>query len=230
MLSQYSFGEGGVLMHAPTLPHYYIKGEPACDAKGKPLSATEAAEQRMMESIWVLPKALQQDICYLHHYSRGAAHPQWYDLVTQINEAGYTWRGMKTSCSQMCSRCRVCYRATRTKTYNAGLFTSHRFRRPFEAVSWDFPELGHGLRAGQMWATYPAVHTGFCELYMLRTLVMLRQSSWQTAYSTVESALGHPRDCLGRSGYSDERRSREAGVRPLGHSLHELHGVQQERH
>jgi hypothetical protein len=89
MLSQYSFGEGGVLMHAPTLPHYYIKGEP-CDSKGKPLSSTEAAEQRM-ESMWVLPKSLQQDICYLHHYaySRGAAHPQWYDLVTQINEAGY---------------------------------------------------------------------------------------------------------------------------------------------
>ena len=85
MLSQYSFGEGGVLMHAPTLPHYYIKGEP-CDSKGKPLSSTEAAEQRM-ESMWVLPKSLQQDICYLHHYSRGAAHPQWYDLVTQINGA-----------------------------------------------------------------------------------------------------------------------------------------------
>ena len=140
-------------MHAPTLPHYYVKGEP-CDSKGKPLSATEAAEQRM-ESMWVLPKALQQDICYLHHYSKGAAHPQWYDLVTQINEAGYTWRGMKTSCSQMCSRCKVCYRATRTKTYNAGLFTSRRFRRPFEAVSWDFQNLGTASEQGK--CAHPAV-------------------------------------------------------------------------
>jgi hypothetical protein len=72
VLSQYSFGEGGVLMHAPALPHYYIKGGP-CDSKGKPLSATEAVEQRM-ESVWVLPKALQQDICYLPHYSTGVLH------------------------------------------------------------------------------------------------------------------------------------------------------------
>jgi hypothetical protein len=68
-LSQYSFDEmTGVLMHAPTLPHYYVKGVP-CDDRGKPLSATETREQRM-ESMVVLPKALQQDVCYLHRYSR----------------------------------------------------------------------------------------------------------------------------------------------------------------
>ena len=78
----------------------------------------------------------------------------------------YTWRGMKTSCSQMCSRCRVCYRATRTKTYNAGLFTSRRFRRPFEAVSWDFQNLGTASEQGKYGLlTLQCEHTGFCELY-----------------------------------------------------------------
>ena len=164
-LSQYSFDEmTDVLMHAPTLPHYYVKGVP-CDDRGKPLSATETREQRM-ESMIVLPKVLQQDVCYLHHYSRGCAHPQWYDLVKQINEAGYTWRGMKTTCMQLCGRCRVCYRATRTKTYNSGLFTARRFRRPFEAVSWDFQNLGTSSDSGKCGLlTLLCEHTGFCELY-----------------------------------------------------------------
>jgi hypothetical protein len=99
-LSQYHFDErAGVLMHAPTLPHYYVKGVP-CDDRGKPLPATETREQRM-ESVVVLPKALQQDVCYLHHHSSGCAHPQWCGLVEQINEAGYTWRGTKTTRMQL---------------------------------------------------------------------------------------------------------------------------------
>jgi hypothetical protein len=65
-LSQYSFDKMTcVLMHAPTLPHYYVKGVP-CDDRGKPLSAAETREQRM-ESMVVLPKVLQQDVCYLYH-------------------------------------------------------------------------------------------------------------------------------------------------------------------
>jgi hypothetical protein len=61
-LSQYSFDKmTGVLMHAPTLPHYCVKGVP-CDDRGKPLSITETREQRT-ESMVVLPKVLQQDVC-----------------------------------------------------------------------------------------------------------------------------------------------------------------------
>jgi hypothetical protein len=61
-LSQYSFDEmTGVLMHALTLPHYYVKGVP-CDDRGKPLSATETREQRM-ESVVVYCQKCYNKMC-----------------------------------------------------------------------------------------------------------------------------------------------------------------------
>jgi hypothetical protein len=164
-LYQYSINEEGVLLHAPTRPHYYNKDGLSCDEEYNVLPATVVREQQVDDMV-VVPKVLQQTICYLHHYSAHAAHPQWHDMVSRVQEAGYTWRGIKTTCMQMCRRCKICFRASRDRSRQAGLFTSRRFRRPFEAVSWDFQELGTGSVNGKKsLLTLLCEHTGFCELY-----------------------------------------------------------------
>ena len=167
MLAQYSFDQDGLLLHAPTKPHYYNGDGRPCDGEGKELPPTEATAQQVDDMV-VVPKVLQQNVCYLHHYNRLSAHPQWYDMVSRIEEAGYTWRGIKTSCSQMCKRCKICFRASRDRSKNAGLFTSRRYRRPFESISWDFQELGTGSVNGKKsLLTILCEHSGFCELYAM---------------------------------------------------------------
>ena len=140
-LSQYCLDENAVLLHSPTMAHYYdAEGEP-CDENYVKLSPTSVREDRMAAMV-VVPKELQHDICYLNHYSKHAGHPQWGDMVARIRAAGYTWSGIKASCKRMCDQCKVCFQATRARSHQRGLFTSRRYRRPFEAISWDFQVLG----------------------------------------------------------------------------------------
>jgi len=164
-LSQYCLDESAVLLHSPTMAHYYdAEGEP-CDENYAKLSPTSVQEDRLAAMV-VVPKELQHDICYLNHYSKHAGHPQWGDMVARIRAAGYTWSGIKASCKRMCDQCKVCFQATRARSHQRGLFTSRRYRRPFEAISWDFQVLGVASENNQQGLlTIMCEHTGFCELY-----------------------------------------------------------------
>ena len=71
------------VLHAPTRPHYYNKDGLPCDEEYNALPATVARAQQVDDMV-VVPKVLHQTICYLHHYSAHAAHPQWHDIETVI--------------------------------------------------------------------------------------------------------------------------------------------------
>jgi hypothetical protein len=141
---------------------------------------------------------------------------------------------MKTTCMQLCGRCRVCYRATRTKTYNSGLFTARKFRRPFEAVSWDFQNLGTSSDSGKCGLlTLLCEHTGFCELYatdagdataefVADCLVQwsLRWGFPETAWGGQDVQMSGEVTCIAHS----------ASLCAAGYQMYELYRLQQECH
>ena len=168
-LSQYTLDENQVLRYSPALAHYYNSEGLPCDADGALIAPTTVTEDRERAMI-VVPKVLQHAVMYLHHYPRLAAHPGWADMLKRIQHAGYTWNGLQTSCKQMCRQCRVCFNATRTQQHKQGLYTSRRYKRPFEALSWDYMEFGHASDSGmRSILTIMCEHTGFVELHPMET-------------------------------------------------------------
>jgi hypothetical protein len=99
-LSQYCLDENAVLLHFPTMAHYYDGGGEPCDESYAKLSPTSVREDRMSAMV-VVPKELQHDICYLNHYPKHAAHPRWSNMVIRTREAGAT-SGIKASCKRLC--------------------------------------------------------------------------------------------------------------------------------
>ena len=131
----------------------------------------ETDELDCSEARVVVPKDLRDGILFVHHYSRLACHASWLDMMDQIQEAGYTWRGLGHSCKQMTGRCMECMQAKRAHSKLGGLHSSRRYTRPFDTLSWDLQDLGKASETtfgkNRYLLTVLCEFTSFPELYSL---------------------------------------------------------------
>jgi hypothetical protein len=83
----------------------------------------------------VVPKELRDGILFVHHYSRLACHASWLDMMDQIQEAGYTWRGLGHSCKQMTGRCMECMQAKRAHSDHEHTYAEYAARKAGTATT-----------------------------------------------------------------------------------------------
>jgi hypothetical protein len=171
-LSQYTLDENQVLRYSPALAHYYYNSEGLpCDANGALIAPTTVTENRERAMI-VVPKVRATACSHISaplptpgSPSRMGRHAQTHSTCGLHME-----RTANTVHTNVQAVQRVCFNATRTKQHKQGLYTSRRYKRPFEALSWDYMEFGQVSDSGMRSVlTAMCEHTGFVELCPIET-------------------------------------------------------------